>query len=58
MIDIYTKGSYLRRSCNKDTEKHDAVKSFSEVNFSRSSLWLASVLSLTVITTALDLIRH
>ena len=20
MIDIYTKGSYLRRSCNKDTE--------------------------------------
>ena len=69
MIDIYTKGSYLRRSCNKDTEnaKYPSADSitdtrrceiFSEVNFSRSSLWLASVLSLTVITTALDLIRH
>ena len=35
-----------------------AMKSFFEVHFSRSSLWLASELSPTVITTSLDVIRH
>ena len=34
------------------------MKSFFEVHFSRSSLWLASELSPTVITTSLDVIRH
>ena len=35
-----------------------AMKSFFEVHFSRSSSWLASELSPTVITTSLDVIRH
>ena len=70
MIYIYTKGSYLRRSCNKDTEnaKYPSPDSITDTRrceiifrgqfFALFIMACIGAFAPTVITTTLDLIWH